>query len=118
MAISLHILGQRLKEARVAKSLTQEAVAEKIGFSVAHLSKIERGVKPINLIKLSELCDVLDIPVEWVIVGATTPKNAEYNQQFGEIVSDCPPDVVAIALDATRQVVRAFKRGNEEPTAK
>ena len=53
-----------------------------------------------------------------MIAGATTPKNAEYNQQFGEIVSDCPPDVVAIALDASRQVVRAFKRGNEEPTAK
>ena len=118
MAISLYILGRRLKEARVAKHLSQEAVAEKINISVAHLSKIERGVKPVNLLKLSDLCDVLDVPIEWVIAGATNPKNSEYNQQFGEIVSGCPSDVVAVILEVSRQIVQVSKRENEKPTTK
>jgi transcriptional regulator with XRE-family HTH domain len=36
-------LGQRVRQARAEKGLTQAMVAEKLGMSVAYLSLIERG---------------------------------------------------------------------------
>ena len=116
MPISLNILGQRLKQARHVKGLTQEQTAERIGFSVAHLSKIERGQKPINIAKLAELCDVLDVPMEWVITGAALPENADHNRAFGEIVKGCPQETVEILLAICREAVRIRQGQDNEGT--
>ena len=44
MAIDYTVIGQRIKQARLAKSLTQEELAEKVDISVAFLSRVERGI--------------------------------------------------------------------------
>ena len=48
MALDYSVIGQRIKQARLAKNLTQEDLAEQIDISVAFLSRVERG----NSIKL------------------------------------------------------------------
>ena len=49
MALNYSIIGERLKQARMNKKLTQEKLAEKLDVSVAFLSRIERGSSYINL---------------------------------------------------------------------
>ena len=49
MALDYSIIGSRLKQARLAKNLTQEDLSEKIDISVAFLSRVERGNSHINL---------------------------------------------------------------------
>ena len=44
MALDYTVIGQRIKQARLAKNLTQEDLAEKIDISVAFLSRVEREV--------------------------------------------------------------------------
>ena len=43
MALDYNIIGSRIKEARLAKKLTQEDLSEKLDISVAFLSRVERG---------------------------------------------------------------------------
>ena len=41
MALDYSVIGQRIKQARLAKNLTQEDLAEQIDISVAFLSRVE-----------------------------------------------------------------------------
>lgn len=57
MKLELEI-ANRIKEYRIAKKLTQEQLAEKIGFDVSYLGRIERG-KSAN-IQISTLEKIID----------------------------------------------------------
>lgn len=113
MAISAKILGERLQKARHAKGLTQEQLAEAIDFSVPHLSRIERGSKPIYLHKFGLWCDALDVPAEEILSGAAIPANSEYNRQFGEIAKGCSQETVAAMLDICRRIAEVEQRERE-----
>ena len=55
------MFGQRLRELRVAKKLTQETVAELIDIQPENNSRIENGLsfpKPENIVKLSKVLGV------------------------------------------------------------
>ena len=55
------MFGQRLRELRTAKQLTQETVAELIDIKPENYSRIENGLsfpKPENIVKLSKVLDV------------------------------------------------------------
>ena len=110
MAISAKILGKRLQKARQKKGYTQEQLAEMVDFSVPHLSRIERGTKPVYLHKLGLWCDVLDVPVEEILSGASIPANSSYNRQFGEIAAGCSEETVAAMLDVCRRIADVEKR--------
>lgn len=55
------MFGKRLREIRLTKMLTQEAVAELIDIKPENYSRIENGLsfpKPENIVKLSEVLNV------------------------------------------------------------
>lgn len=56
----MKIVGTRIKEAREAKNLTQEQLAEEVGLSPSHMSVIERGVKGPRLETFIEIVNALD----------------------------------------------------------
>lgn len=58
------LLGQRIKELRTKKGLTQEKLAEKVGFSQRTLSKIECGKTFITAENLAKLLTALDAEIE------------------------------------------------------
>ena len=49
IAMDLKAIGRRIKAAREAKGLTQEALAELVNLSPMHVSVIERGYKPTKM---------------------------------------------------------------------
>lgn len=57
------ILGERIKELRNARGLTQEQVAEKISVSRQKYARIENGTNSITLDILSKVADVLNVTV-------------------------------------------------------
>lgn len=54
-------LGNRIREIRISRSLTQEALAEKINLSAKSLSQIELGNNFVSAETLEELCATLEI---------------------------------------------------------
>jgi transcriptional regulator with XRE-family HTH domain len=55
------LIGKRIKEARQAKRLSQEALSEKIGMSAKYLSSVERGKENPTLDTLIKLADALEV---------------------------------------------------------
>ena len=57
------MLGKRIKELRKSKNLTQEKLAELVGFEPNHITKIEAGIHFPQPEKLDKLAQVFDIPM-------------------------------------------------------
>lgn len=55
--------GQRVREVRKSKGVSQERLAEMAGIDRSYMGNIERGEKNITLKKAYEICDALDIDI-------------------------------------------------------
>lgn len=92
MDIDFKIIGKRIRSAREKKSLSQERLSEKLDVTVAFLSRVERGKSEVNLKRLSQIANVLDVPLEELITG-TSPQNSNYlDKDLYEILIKCTPE--------------------------
>ncbi len=92
MALDYSVIGQRIKQARLAKNMTQEDLAEMIDISVAFLSRVERGNSHINLKRLNQLCGLLDVTEGYLLNGASNSDTNYLNKEFSELLSKCSPN--------------------------
>jgi transcriptional regulator with XRE-family HTH domain len=64
--VATHIgrqLGKRIRELRVRKSWSQEALADRAGLHRTYLGGIERGLRNPSLNNLAKLARALDVPL-------------------------------------------------------
>lgn len=57
-------VGARIQQYRVEAKLTQEQLAEKVGISQKHLSRIEQGYHNTTFDTIISLAKVLDVPTD------------------------------------------------------
>lgn len=105
MALDYSIIGSRIRKARLEKNITQEELAEKIDVSVAFISRIERGTSHINLKRLSQLCNILDIK-EGVILNGTNIESTNYlSQEFNDLLLSCSKDTQKLIYDIAKIII-------------
>ena len=91
MSIDYQIIGKRIKEARIKKKLTQENMADIIDTSIAFYSRLETGKTHINLKRIVQIAEILEMPVGYFITGSREKKEDYLNQDFKEILESCSP---------------------------
>ncbi len=89
MAVDFSIIGKRIKDARKKKGFTQEKLVEKMGVSIAYLSKVETGRIHINLERLSQICGILDITEGEILNGVSNSSSKYLNDEFNELLRTC-----------------------------
>jgi transcriptional regulator with XRE-family HTH domain len=62
-------VGGRLRKRRLARGLSQDALARILGVSFQQLHKYETGENRLSVSRLYQLCLVLDVPLEWFFEG-------------------------------------------------
>lgn len=92
MALDYNVIGSRIKKARIAKNFTQEELAEKIDISVAFLSRVERGNSHVNLKRLNQICNLLDVTEGYILNGASSNSDNYLDEEFSEILKNCSPE--------------------------
>ena len=92
MAIDYSVIGSRIKQARLAKNMTQEDLADKIDISVAFLSRVERGNSHINLKRLNQLCDLLDVSEGYLLNGASSSSENYLDKEFTDLIKSVSPE--------------------------
>ena len=66
-------VGPRVREARRAREMTLEALAEASGVSVAHLSRLESGARQPSLATLLNVAAGLGVPISRLLEGQREP---------------------------------------------
>lgn len=60
-------IGKKIKAARLKKKLTQQALADLVGITKSHISKIENGLTTPSLVTLSKIAKALGSPISWFV---------------------------------------------------
>ena len=92
MALDYKLIGNRLRKARLDKGYTQEKLSEIMNVSVAYLSRIETGTAHINLKRLNEICNILDVSEAVILNGASENSETYLNEELSSILRDCSPE--------------------------
>ena len=109
MAIDYSVIGSRIKQARLAKNMTQEDLADKIDISVAFLSRVERGNSHINLKRLQQLCSILDVSEGYLLSGTSEDSKNYLNKDFQELLEKCNPEQLKLIYNLAKTVVESEK---------
>lgn len=91
MEIDYKIIGQRIKEARRSKGWSQERLSEEIDVTTVYISRVERGTTQINLKRLAQIGNALNISVEYLIGGTTTTSPNYLDRELYEALLNCTP---------------------------
>ena len=104
MAVDFSIVGKRIKDARKDKKLTQEMLAEKMSVSIAYLSKIETGKLHINLERLSEICNLLDVTEGQILNGVSNISGKYLTNEFSDLLEKCTPEQQKLIYNLAKTV--------------
>ena len=104
MALDYQIIGKRIREERTKRNLTQEDMADNIDTSVAFYSRLETGRTPINLKRIVQIAEILNVPVGYFITGITDDTDDYLNQEFKNILAKCTPKKQKFILEIAELV--------------
>ena len=112
MAIDYSVIGQRIKKARLAKNMTQEELAEQIDISVAFLSRVERGNSHINLKRLNQLCDLLDVSEGYLLNGASSSSENYLDKEFTDLIKSVSPEKQKLIYNVAKTIAETDMEEN------
>lgn len=90
--IDYSLIGERIREARKKKGWSQEKLSEEIDIATAFLSRVERGHSQINLKRLAQIANALEVPMETLITGVDTSSDKYLDKELYKILIKCTPD--------------------------
>ena len=76
--------GERLKAARTAKHMSQQALADVIGKSLNTVGLSERGLRQPSLETLCLLADTLDVSCDYLLARTEAKKTAKVSESSDE----------------------------------
>lgn len=86
------IIGKRIKSARIEQKMTQEQLADRLNFSVAFMSRVERGMASVNLKRLTQIAEILNVSPGYLLTGSNTYSKDYLKEDFREILDRCTPE--------------------------
>lgn len=100
--MDLKTVGQRIKEAREAKGLTQEDLAAIVDLSPTHVSVIERGLKVAKLDTFVAIANALDVSADSLLIDVVTQSTNGVTNDLSELLMKLP-------LKEKRKILKAVK---------
>ena len=91
-------LGERIREERLKRNLTQAQLAEAVDISDTYMGAIERGERSLTLDTLVRLVNRLGVTVDYLLVDSVTNNDENVVNQFRQIIDNQPAERKQMAL--------------------
>lgn len=85
-------IGQKIREVRIGKHLTQEYLAEMADVNVSHISNIETNKVKVSLTLLVNLCNALDTTVDYLLEGEYKTPESITERELLKLMQDMDPE--------------------------
>lgn len=106
MALDYSIIGERIRNSRLEKKLTQEKLAEYLNVSVAFVSRIERGSAQVNLKRLSQICALLDIDEGSILNGTSSDSKNYLSEEFSALLKGTSTETQRLIYDIAKVIIK------------
>ena len=102
-------VGNRLREYRKSKGLTQAEVADILEMSLNFYGVIERGKSRLSIEKMILAHDRLGLDLTYLLTGEVQPK-----MSFCDIISDCPKDKIFDMEQLLRYASNLYRKDDKK----
>ena len=112
MAIDYKDVGQRIKEKRIERGLTQEKLSELVGIGPSHMSHIESGSTVPSFEVFVSIINALDCSADELLCREVAAAKPLLNSWLSDIIADCDPTEIKILSDiviSAKQTLRKNK---------
>lgn len=112
MAIDYTDIGQRIRQKRMEKRLTQEKLSELVGIGASHMSHLESGSTVPSFEVFVNLLNVLDCSADELLCREIPTAKPLLNNWLVELVADCDSVETKILTDiliSAKQTLRKNK---------
>lgn len=100
MAIDYRDIGQRIKQVRIEKSLTQEKLSEMVGIGPSHMSHIESGSTVPSFEVFISILNALDCSADELLCRELSKAKPLCDHWLISLVADCDPTEMKVLSDA------------------
>lgn len=103
-------LGERIREERLKRNLTQAQLAEAVDISDTYMGAIERGERSLTLDTLVRLVNRLGVTVDYLLADSVTNNDENVVNQFRQIIDNQPAERKQMALGVLRVIFSYFDK--------
>ena len=103
-------IGQRIRKYRKAYGLSQEALAERVGISVPHMSHIETGNTKLSLPVLVALAQALEVRTDDLLFDGSRKERSTLYAEIESELSNCMVQELEIIREILRTTCLALKK--------
>lgn len=106
-------LGQRIRELRNERHMSQDELSFKAGISPAHLGQIERALKNPTIDTVAKIASALDVPVsslftmDSVSISSQSATIEKINAQLQNMTEEDQKDILRVV-----RIFRSYRRRN------
>lgn len=93
------VLGRRLRESRIKRGYTQQALAKKADIGEVYLGEIERGLKMPSMNIFIKLIEALDISADYILRDELTSGGTYIFDEITEKLKNLNPQQRKTAVD-------------------
>ena len=100
------VLGDRLRQIRIQKGYTQQALAKKADIGTVYLGEIERGLKMPSLNIFIKIIEALDISADYVLRDALSSGGTYIFDEITDQLKDLTPQQRKTAVDILNAYIK------------
>ena len=98
-------IGKRIREARLEKGYTQQALAEATGIGEMYISQIERGVKMPSLNLFTKIISALDISSDYVLRDTLPSGKSFVYEEVAELLDTALSPILFLSTHCTHRLL-------------
>lgn len=107
-------IGQRIRAARTAKSLSQADLAFAIEVSEPYMSDIELGKTKMNILTFCRIVETLKLSADSILRPDVPVVNQLYQNEFSDLLKDCSPQELESILKISKEIITTWHSKKED----
>ena len=107
-------IGQRIRAARTAKSLSQADLAFAAEVSEPYMSDIELGKTKMNILTFCRIAEALKMSADELLRPNVPVVNQLYQQEFSNLLKGCSPQELESILKISKEIITTWRSQKED----
>lgn len=103
-------IGERVREARMARNMSQQELAAKANISLPHISAIEHGKQSMKLVTFVRIIEALQVSADSILRADVPSVNQLYQSEFSRLIEGCSPT----EIESLKRIVLQVKQTMRE----
>lgn len=110
MDINYKEIGQRIRQARINHSLTQDMLSEMVNLSTPHMSHIESGKTKLSLPTLVRIANALGCTVDELLCDSLEHAKSLFENEILKETKDCTEEEIRIIADTVKALKKSLRK--------